>query len=93
MATIAKWPDSDRAKLSMLMDKLTAVTMDLKPLCDRERNMKQTIPIESTITAACTMMQTAVDDLRDVIKNLDAISSRARKPSALSPVKEKRGKR
>jgi hypothetical protein len=45
------------------MDKLTTVTMDLKPLCDRERQIKQTIPIESTIAAACDIVQAAVDDL------------------------------
>ena len=78
MAPATRWSDGDRTKLTTLMDKLTAVTMDLKPLCDRERQMKQAIPIESTIAAACDIMQAAaVDDLRDVIKRLDGMSDTA----------------
>lgn len=88
MATTTRWRDSDRTKLTKLMDKLTAVTMDLKPLCGPERPMKQSIPIESTIAAACSIMQTAVDDLRDVIKHLDGMSRGAREPAAAKPARK-----
>jgi hypothetical protein len=88
MATTTRWRDSDRTKLTKLMDKLTAVTMDLKPLCNPKRPTKQSIAIESTISAACNIMQTAVDDLREVIKHLDGMSRGAGETSAAKPEKK-----
>jgi hypothetical protein len=68
-----RWTDADRGRLTALMDKLTAVTMDLKPLCSPSSSMKPP-PVESTVEAACKLMHTAIDDLRAVIERIDEMS-------------------
>jgi signal transduction histidine kinase len=62
---------TDHARLRSLIDKLVAVQLDLKPLCRDGGPRVQAHQVQTTLAAACEVLQLAIDDLRDVIHHLD----------------------
>jgi hypothetical protein len=54
------------------MDKIVAVQLDLKPLCKPtgSQGPLKASP-ETTIAATCDILQSAIQDLRDVTQRLD----------------------
>ncbi len=66
------WTPVDRSQLTALIDKIVAVQLDLKPLCHPaggKRPLRQ--PPETTIAVACDILQSAIEDLRQVIQRLE----------------------
>jgi hypothetical protein len=73
----------DRHRLTAMIDKLVAVQMDLKPLCDDKGNAIRDPEDRATITEACSVLQSAIDDLKQVIFNLDGFKGTAQsRPSS-----------
>ena len=63
------------------MDKIVAVQLDLKPLCRDGGPRTDPARIQTTLAAACAVLQLAIEDLRDVIYRLDGpTESRAPTP-------------
>ena len=66
------WTAVDRSQLAALMDKLVAVQLDLKRLCNP---IGVQAPLqghaEKTIAEACEILQSAIGDLRAVIYRLE----------------------
>ena len=69
------WTTVDRSQLAALIDKLVAVQLDLKPLCDP---MGVHAPVqghtEMTIGVACELLQSAIEDVRAMIYRLEDIA-------------------
>lgn len=66
------WSATDRTLLTATIDKIVAVQLDLKPLCNpSESQAPLKAPAETTIAAACDILQSAIHDLRDVIHRLE----------------------
>jgi hypothetical protein len=66
------WTAIDRRQITALIDKIVAVQLDLKPLCKPAGSTVQLkAPPETTIAAACDILQSAIDDLRGVIQRLE----------------------
>jgi hypothetical protein len=63
----------DRGRLSTMIDKLVAVQMDLKPLCEDGGNTITNPRDRATITEACAVLESAIDDLKQVIFNLEGV--------------------
>ena len=61
----------DHARLRSLIDKLVAVQLDLKPLCRGGGPRVDAHQVQTTLAAACDVLQLAIEDLRDVIHHLD----------------------
>jgi len=61
----------DHVRLRALIDKLVAVQLDLKPLCRDRGPRVDADRIQTTLAAACDVLQLAIEDLRDVIHHLD----------------------
>lgn len=78
----------DRGRLATMIDKLVAVQMDLKPLCEDGGNTIRNPRDRATITEACAVLESAIDDLKQVIFDLEGVpgvvqslrSSKARGP-------------
>jgi hypothetical protein len=65
----------DRTLLTAAIDKVVAVQLDLKPLCSpAESRAPLKAPPETTIAAACDILQSAIHDLRDVIHRLEDLA-------------------
>jgi signal transduction histidine kinase len=62
---------TDHARLRSLIDKLVAVQLDLKPLCRDGGPRVEAHQVQTTLGAACKVLQLAIEDLRDVIHHLD----------------------
>jgi hypothetical protein len=62
----------DHARLRSLIDKLVAVQLDLKPLCRDGGPRLEAHQVQTTLAAACEVLQLAIDDVREVIHHLDA---------------------
>ncbi|HEX4522236.1 MAG TPA: hypothetical protein VH704_01830 [Casimicrobiaceae bacterium] len=60
------------ARLRFLIDKLVAVQLDLKPLCSDGGRRVEASRVQTTLAAACEVLQLAIEDVRDVIHQLDA---------------------
>jgi len=60
----------DRNRLEAMIDKLVAVQMDLKPLCENSGSELQGSK-GRTIAEACGVLQSAIDDLKKVILELE----------------------
>jgi hypothetical protein len=65
---------ADRSRLTAMIDKLVAVQLDLKPMCDEPGNRVQEKTAQTTIAEACDVLQSAIEDLRQVIFRLDGFS-------------------
>ena len=63
---------TDHARLRFLIDKLVAVQLDLKPLCRAGGPRVEAHQVQTTLVAACEVLQLAIEDVRDVIHHLDA---------------------
>jgi hypothetical protein len=74
-SSLTRWTTAERDRLTALLDKLAAVQMDLKPLCNRDRILTSRIPPEATISEAVNILRSASDDLRRVIRHLDGMAS------------------
>lgn len=61
----------DHARLRSLMDKIVAVQLDLKSLCRDGSPRVDPDRIQTTLAAACAVLQLAIEELRDVIHRLD----------------------
>jgi hypothetical protein len=61
----------DHARLRSLIDKLVAVQLDLKPLCRAGGPRVEAHQVQTTLAAACEVLQLAIDDVREVIHHLD----------------------
>jgi len=71
------WTASDRRQITALIDKIVAVQLDLKPLCNppgSTARLKRSP--ETTIAAACDILQSAIDDLRGVIQRLEDLPNK-----------------
>jgi hypothetical protein len=65
------WVPNDRRLVTALIDKLVAVQLDLKPLCSPGGRPAPPHQIEMTIAPACDILQSAIEDLRDMIQRLE----------------------
>jgi hypothetical protein len=65
------WAPIDRSLVTALIDKIVAVQLDLKPLCNPAGGPFPREQVEMTITAACDILQSAIDDLRNIIQRLE----------------------
>ena len=70
----------DRPRLTAMIDKLVAVQIDLKPLCDDAENTARDPKDQATITEACVVLQSAIDDLKQVIFHLEGFPGMAPTP-------------
>lgn len=70
----------DRSRLTTMIDKLVAVQMDLNPLCDDAGNAVRDPKDRATIAEACLVLQSAIDDLKQVIFSLDGFPGTAEAP-------------
>ena len=61
----------DRRRLTSMIDKLVAVQLDLKPLCGDAGNRVQEATAHTNIVEACEVLQSAIDDLKQVIFSLE----------------------
>lgn len=73
----------DRARLDTLIDKLVSVQLDLKPLCRNDGASLQPRQAAATIAAACAMLQSGIEDLREVIHALGDLEET--RPASLPP--------
>jgi hypothetical protein len=67
----AVWTAGDHDRLLSLLDVLTAVKMDLAPLCKHACSTPPAVSPAVTIGEACALLNGAVGDLRAVIQRLD----------------------
>ena len=65
----------DRSLVTALIDKIVAVRLDLKPLCNPAGPPFPQEHVAVTITAACDILQSAIDDLRNIIQRLEDLPS------------------
>ena len=63
-----------------MIDKLVAVQLDLKPLCD-DTGRIQEATAHTTIVEACDVLQSAIDDLKQVIFSLEGLPGMVESPS------------
>ena len=68
-----QWMAVDRHRLTSMIDKLVAVQLDLKPLCDDAGSRIQEATAHTTIVEACDVLQSAIDDLKQVIFSLEGL--------------------
>jgi hypothetical protein len=70
----------DRSRLGAMIDKLVAVQMDLKPLCGNSGSKFQEAKAQTAISEACGVLQSAIDDLKQVIFRLEGFSGMVESP-------------
>jgi hypothetical protein len=70
----------DRHRLTAMIDKLVAVQMDLKPLCESAGSTIREPRDHTTVSEACVVLQSAIDDLKQVIFQLEGFSEMAESP-------------
>ena len=63
-------------RLGHLLDKLVAVGLDLKPLCQDGAKSQSIGPTAATISGACDVLQSAIVDLRAIIRQIDGLPAR-----------------
>ena len=76
-----QWMAVDRHRLTSMIDKLVAVQLDLKPLCDDAGSRIQEATAHTTIVEACDVLQSAIDDLKQVIFSLEGLPGMVEPPS------------
>jgi len=64
-----------------MIDKLVAIQLDLKPLCDETGSRIQEATAHATIVEACEVLQSAIDDLKQVIFALEGLPGMVEPPS------------
>ena len=62
-----------RRRLATMIDNLVAVQMDLKPLCDDKGCNIPEGNARTAIAEACEVLQSTIDDLKQVIYELEGI--------------------
>ncbi len=65
------WAPIDWRLVTSLIDKIVAVQLDLKPLCNPANPPADPERVETTIAAACDILQSAIEDLRNIIQRLE----------------------
>lgn len=65
-----------------MIDKLVAVQLDLKPLCDESGAKIQEATAQITIVEACEVLQSAIDDLKQVIFGLEGLPEIVESPQS-----------
>lgn len=68
------WTPVDHSQLAALIDKLVAVQLDLKPLCDDAGSKIQGVTAQTVVAGACEVVQSAIDDLKQVIFRLEGFA-------------------
>ena len=76
-----QWMAVDRYRLTSMIDKLVAIQLDLKPLCDDTGSRIQEATAHATIVEACEVLQSAIDDLKQVIFTLEGLPGMVEPPS------------
>jgi signal transduction histidine kinase len=69
------WSPIDRRLVTSLIDKIVAVQLDLKPLCNCASPPADPERVETTIAAACDILESAIEDLRNIIQRLEDLPS------------------
>ena len=69
------WSPIDRRLVMSLIDKIVAVQLDLRPLCNSASPPVDPERVETTIAAACDILQSAIEDLRNIIQRLEDLPS------------------
>jgi len=69
------WSPIDRRLVTSLIDKIVAVQLDLKPLCNSASPKADPERVETTIAAACDILESAIEDLRNIIQRLEDLPS------------------
>jgi hypothetical protein len=67
------WNSGDHNKLLSLLDALTAVRMDLTPLCGNECAVAPPADPKAAVAEACALLHSAINDLREMILRLDGM--------------------
>jgi hypothetical protein len=70
----------DRSRLAAMIDKLVAVQMDLKPLCGDAGSKVREAKAQTIIAGACEILQSAIDDLKQVIFRLEGFPGMVESP-------------
>jgi hypothetical protein len=70
----------DHRRLAVMIDKLVAVQLDLKPLCDDAGSKVQETKVQTVIAEACEVLQSAIDDLKQMIFRLEGFSGMVESP-------------
>lgn len=65
-----------------MIDKLVAIQLDLKPLCDVTGSKIQEATSHITIIEAREVLQSAIDDLKQVIFSLEGLPGMVESPSS-----------
>ena len=77
-----QWMAVDRSRLTSMIDKLVAIQLDLKPLCvDTGSKIQEATP-HTTIVEACEVLQSAIDDLKQVIFSLEGLPGMVESPTS-----------
>jgi signal transduction histidine kinase len=75
----AKKPDTESsvnsARLASLLDKLVAVHLDLDLLCGKHAARQRVAATPQAIAEACDVLQSAIADLRNIICQLDGVTT------------------
>jgi len=69
------WAPIDRRLVTALIDKIVAVQLDLKPLCNPTGPPYPREQVGTTIASACDILQSAIGDLRNIIQRLEDLPS------------------
>jgi hypothetical protein len=56
-----------------LLDKLVAVQMDLEPVCGVGTERAQVVPSLATLADACSVLRSAIADVRNIIHQADGL--------------------
>jgi hypothetical protein len=78
-----QWTPVDRSQLAALIDKLVAVQLDLKPLCDDAGSKVEEAKVQTVVAEACEVLQSAIDDLKQVIFRLEGFPGMVESPPSL----------
>jgi hypothetical protein len=65
------------ARLEALLDKLVAVQMDLDPICGVAGERAPVIASRDAIAAACSILHSAIADVRNIIYQVDGLNDPA----------------
>ena len=68
---------ANSARLEALLDKLVAVQMDLDPICGTGGGRVPVLAARDAIAGACTILHSAIADVRNIIYQVDGLTDPA----------------
>jgi hypothetical protein len=68
---------ANSVRLEALLDKLVAVQMDLDPICGAGGERVPVLAARDAIAGACTILHSAIADVRNIIYQVDGLTDPA----------------